>query len=511
MKKLSKIFRGLVYILPAVLIFSYYPIISFGASETMNFELSLPLIWLLIFDVISAVIFILQRDFSFFKKWQWLLFPIFATVSLAWSYNFTRGILTVGILWLVVFAVFAILRLRKIFYDERGFYYTFLKFFFGSAMLICVWCVAQCIMDIAGVSREVTLLCRGCVYGMFGFPHPNGFAIEPQFMGNLLLAPTLVAAWLLMKKNKNLKRESSRGRVFDNGSVGPASKLQFRTRAVTVVKNTSGSDSLCLKFLFFFIASALFLTFSRGAIYAFVVAMIFMSVASLRSKDRPTRDHKLGRTALSVSRVGWFRTLGKTWLTIVLAFLFSLNLQGVMAQVSPTNDTYFSGVSKALNHLSLGIIDMGGRVETPVDGEANENDSEFDGYVEESTNIRLGLTKRAAQVWLKDFKTAMFGVGIGGAGQAMYDAGLIDSPKEIVQNEYASILLETGLIGFLIIIFTIVMILKIIRKNPISIIILTLGVAYGVSLLFFSGFANALQIYLLPPVIYIVFLKKFVS
>lgn len=154
---------------------------------------------------------------------------------------------------------------------------------------------------------------------------------------------------------------------------------------------------------------------------------------------------------------------------------------------------------------------MGGRVETPVDGEANENDSEFDGYVEESTNIRLGLTKRAAQVWLKDFKTAVFGVGIGGAGRAMYDAGLIDSPKEIVQNEYASILLETGLIGFLIIIFTIVMILKIIRKNPISIIILTLGVAYGVSLLFFSGFANALQIYLLPPVIYIVFLKKFVS
>ena len=29
-----------------------------------------------------------------------------------------------------------------------------------------------------------------------------------------------------------------------------------------------------------------------------------------------------------------------------------------MAAVSPTDDTYFTGVSKALNHLSLGIIDI---------------------------------------------------------------------------------------------------------------------------------------------------------
>ena len=502
MKKLSRVLRGLVYILPAVLIFSYYPIISLGFNETMNFELSLPILWLLVFDFVASIILIKEKKLSKgCKKWWWaMLFPIFASLSVIWSENVTRGILTCGVLWFVVFAIYAILNLREKFYDERGFYYVFLRFFFGSAVFVCAWCVVQCIMDVAGVPREATLLCRGCVYQMFGFPHPNGFAIEPQFMGNLLLAPTIVAAWLLMKKNKNLKRESSRGRVFDNGSVGPASKLQFRTRAVTVVKNTSGSDSLCFKFLFFFIAATLFLTFSRGAIYAFVIAMIFMSVVFL------------------VKKIG-FKKIAMTWGVIVLSFLFALNLQGVLAQVSPTNDTYVSGVSKVLNHLSLGIIDIRAKADSPVEevevenknDEAGENEAIYDGYVEESTNIRMGLTKNAIKVWLRDFKTMVLGVGIGGAGQAMYDAGLIGSPKEIVQNEYASILLETGLIGFLIIIFTFVMILKIIRKNPIRIIILTLGIAYGVSLLFFSGFANALQIYLLMPVLYIVLRKKFVS
>lgn len=105
----------------------------------------------------------------------------------------------------------------------------------------------------------------------------------------------------------------------------------------------------------------------------------------------------------------------------------------------------------------------------------------------------------------------MLGVGIGGAGQAMYDAGLTGSPKEIVQNEYASLLLETGIVGVIIVIIVVLMILKNIRKNPVSIIILSLMVSYGVSLMFFSGMVNALQIYLLPPVIYIVLRKKLVS
>ena len=50
--KLSSLFRLFVYILPGVLFFSYYPLMHFGANESMNFELSLPIIWLILFDLI---------------------------------------------------------------------------------------------------------------------------------------------------------------------------------------------------------------------------------------------------------------------------------------------------------------------------------------------------------------------------------------------------------------------------------------------------------------------------
>lgn len=459
MKKLNRILRGLIYVLPAVLFFSYYPVISLGSSETMNFELSLPILWLLVFDFIGFLILVFEKKlFSGVRRWWWgLLFPTFATLSLIWSENLVRGVLTCGILWLVLFAVYVILSLREKFYDERGFSYVFLKVFLASSVLICLWCVAQCVMDVLGASREVTLLCPGCVYQMFGFPHPNGFAIEPQFMGNLLLAPVLISGYFVLKNRKYL-------------------------------------------LLFFIFVAALFLTFSRGAIYAFVIGMIFMSVA------------------LFVKKIG-FKKIAMMWGVVVLSFVFTLNLQGVLAQVSPTNDTYISGVSKVLNHLSLGIIDIRAGTDEEVGNnvgddevvERDENEAVFDGYVEESTNVRMELTKNAVKVWSRDFRTMMFGVGIGGAGQAMYDAGLTGSPKEIVQNEYASLLLETGIVGVIIVIIVVLMILKNIRKNPVSIIILSLMVSYGVSLMFFSGMVNALQIYLLPPVIYIVLRKKLVS
>lgn len=479
MKKLSKIFRGLIYILPAVLFFSYFPVISLGSSETMNFEFSLPLLWLSFFDLIALIMFFKKHDFSFFKKWRWLLFPFFVTLSLIWTDNLVRGILTCGIMWMVVFAIYSIVRFREEFYDGQNFYSVFLKFFFGSALLVSAWCVVQCVLDVAGVPREYTLLCQGCVYGAFGFPHPNGFAIEPQFMGNLLLAPTIVAAFCILF-------QAASPRSVATGEAHSSSFCQ----APEAFKRTTK----CLYVIFFMLAVTLFLTFSRGAIYAFIVAMIFMSATLLIKKVE-------------------FKKLMMVWGTIILSFLFTLNLQGILAQVSPTNDTYVSGISKVLNHLSLGIIDVRGEMGTEAvnNDVVAENEATFDGYVEESTNVRMEFTKNAIKVWSRDFRTMLFGVGIGGAGQAMYDAGLIGAPKEIVQNEYASLLLETGLIGVLILIFTFVMFLKNIRKNPISIIILTLGVAYGVSLLFFSGFANALQIYLLLPVIYIVFLKKFVS
>ena len=188
-------------------------------------------------------------------------------------------------------------------------------------------------------------------------------------------------------------------------------------------------------------APLLFLTFSRGAIYAFVVAMIFMVVME------------------GVWQKSW--RVGKIFIIIALAFVFTLNLQGIMAQVSPTNDTYATGVAKVLNHLSLGVIDVRGNsseegaslekidaseseetgalefLKTERKSEKKQNDDKekgpeeaiFDGYVAESTDTRLKLTGAAVEVWKKDSATVLFGVGLGGAGQALYVNGLSPAPK----------------------------------------------------------------------------------
>ena len=446
---LEKIYRGLVYVLPAVLFFSYYPLIHFGASESMNFEISLPIIWLVLFDAVALLLMIKQKLLfkNLKKKWIWLLFPGFLTISVLWSLNSLRGLLTAGILWLVYFAIDAMFSLKGKF-SEMGFKEKFWKAFTFSALLICGWCLVQCVLDLVGVGREYSLMCEGCTYASFGFPHPSGLAIEPQFMGNLLLAPTIAVAWLYIKDRCNIKK------------------------------------SLKILLLVIF-AGTLFLTFSRGAIYAFSVAMIFMTMFLIVKEKKKEVSKRVGIT----------------WLAIIFAFLLTLNLQGIMAALSPTNDTYFGGVSKVLNHLSLGVIDIrkeNGVVEEEEDEEVEEVESEFDGYVAASTDVRLELTDAAIKVWAKDFKTMIFGVGLGGAGQALYVNGFTTAPKEIIQNQYVSLLLETGLVGLALLVMSLILLVKAIIKVRNNLMVLTLMVAYGISLCFFAGLANALHIYLLP-------------
>lgn len=560
--------RFLVYVLPLALMFSYYPIITLGENVSMNLELSVPLVWLVVFDVLAVYLMakrkVLFSVFAVRGRWLWLLFPLFLTLSVIWSLNVLRGILVVGILWLIYLAVYGFFNLRDLFFAE-DFRKKFWRMFFGATIFVCLWCVLQCVLDLVGISREESLMCAGCVYQMFGFPHPNGFAIEPQFMGNLLLAPAIVATYGALKNNKdkNSKQESSRGRIFHNGSGGSAPKTWFRARAVTVVENTSGSDFLSFKFLslLFIITATLFLTFSRGAIYAFVVAMVFLLMW------------------VGVQRKSW-RGVGKVVATVAAAFLFTLNAQGIMAAVSSTNDTYQSGVAKVLNHLSLGKIDVrekktensegteeekaeankngqadetekkanddeaetGGnrKLEAEVDERAllierrEENSSVFDGYVEGSTDTRIRLSNAAGEVWAKNSVTVWFGVGIGGAGEALYQNGLSPAPKEIVQNEYMSLLLETGLVGIALFVLTLGLILRAlvkgvkvssakeiktakvkiattkttVLKSETAPIVLAMMVAYGITLLFFSGLPNALHIYLLTGLVFAMGLRK---
>lgn len=523
---LSAAFRALLYVMPLCLFFSYHPVIKLGESEAMYFELSVAEIWLVIYDIVAfaemarrkKVLASLKRG----RWWMWLLFPVWLTLSVLWSLNVTRGVLTAGMMWLVAFAGYGMWILR----DEldEGFWTRWWRWFFGSTLLMCGWCVVQCVLDLVGVSQDYSLMCDGCTYHMFGFPHPNGFAIEPQFMGNLLLAPAIAAAWLYIKKqtSKKIERLRSRGVVSTTAKSDSDLYCSTSSSSVAVVETTTGSLFLCSNFLlvcFFIITATLFLTFSRGAIYAFVVGMLFMSGFVVFGAKKRERG------------VLWKR-VGMVWGLVILSFVVVLNVQGLMAEVGQTNDTYFDGVSKVVNHLSLGVIDLKGDdavrevkknentegelvddrfevVEKPVENfEENSGKEEaiFDGYVAESTDTRVRLSGAAVSVWSQSSRNVLLGVGLGGAGQALYDNGLSPAPREIVQNEYAALLLETGLIGVSLFALMMVLVVRLVWKTSMRVMILSLLVAYGISLVFFSGLPNALHVYLLPVIILAVYI-----
>lgn len=469
---MKRIKNFLFYSFPAVLFFSYYPLLSLGSNASMNFEFSLPLIWLFCFALLSL------KDFYDFlislksKKSPWilklaLLFPLYLSLSIVWSPNPLRAVLTSGIVWCIFISLAGFCSILK----SKNLNLSLLKkVFLVSASLVCLFCWLQCFLDVFGVSRETTLLCLGCTSRIFGFPHPSGFAIEPQFMGNLLLAPTLYSIYLYTKTEQKVKKPNEKS----------------------------------IPFLLLLFSSTLFLTFSRGAIYAFAVGLAVFLVVSLVKKLFP----------LSVA----LKTLALT----LVAFLFALTAQGIFSELSSTNDTFSSGVAKSLNQLSLGIIDFRTtKIQSPEDTteesvaessvassddenpENPENFSVFDGYVEESTNFRLDLNAYALSASLDSPANFLFGYGLGSAGTVMFEKGFTSSPKEIVQNEYFSLLLETGLLGLLL--FFAVLILffyetkKSLGVSLEGIFLASLSVAFLITLSFFSGLPNALHLYLLPP------------
>ena len=208
---------------------------------------------------------------------------------------------------------------------------------------------------------------------------------------------------------------------------------------------------------------------------------------------------------------GLWKRLGLVWLLTVVSFLFALNLQGLMAGVSPTDDTYFSGVSKSVNQLTLGVVDLGGRNAkkeiAPEEGMETKQ-ANFDGYVEISTDARTSATGTAIKAWSQNLKSALLGMGLGSASVVLFENGTFATAKEIVNNEYASLLLETGIVGVILLVYTLVLVVKIFRKSETKVMMLGIIVAYLVSLVFFSGLANVIHIYLLPVIIGILTFKR---
>ena len=521
-KGILLVLRVLLVLLPSILFFSYHPNINLGSTESMHLDLSLPLLSLAIIALLSVPL--LPGIIKTTPKKLLIalaIIPCYAIISLFWSSNPLRTFLSAGVLTCLAVTI---LILPGIIKNTPKFAQKTITIFLATSVAVSIFAWLQSILDVLGASREVTLLCEGCTYQSFGFPHPNAFAIEPQFFGNLLLAPSMLCLYYLLY-HKNGKKSI-----------------------------LSSSHRPLLWAIAIFLIITLFFTFSRGAIYAFLASLACLIIYQLFKKH--------------------FKYLILVPV-ILCSATFSLLCQGVFAELSPTTDTFTSAIAKSIHHLSLGKIDLrqsdsatsssrapvgppavagalpivfsrekidpeideiansdsaaettnfslSGLAEvtteqerpSPVttgarDATANENISSFSGYVAESTNTRLELSEMAYDTWNDTPKTILIGAGLGGAGPVLYqkypDLG---TKKQIVQNEYISLLLEFGLVGIALIILAAILIItsvKITDKSQKS-WLFTLLLAYTLTLLFFSGLPNALHIYLLPA--YALFFSK---
>ncbi len=517
-QKLLPVHRSLLWALPIILFFSYYPVIPLFSTESSNYEFSLPLLWLLLMGVLSMPNFLVDLCNLITKKTPLTKVPVqiplilssiplYFSLTLLWSPNKLRGLMTAGIIWCLYLSLLTFYKniiLKKIPISLE-------KPFLLGATLASGFCWLQAILNTLNIPGDQILLCLGCTNLSFGFPHPNGFAIEPQFMGNLLLAPAIFLVFKVIHPKNH------------------------QTRQIKILYLVLAG----------FIISTLFLIFSRGATYSF-----FLAVAVIFLYEIFHTKKKLLVASKIIS-------------LILFPLIFVTLIQGLMSEFGPTSDTFIGGVSRSLSQMTLGRIkiplpeaknpsttsnessNLSPNDNTNTNASTNTSANPisdaplFDGYITESTDIRVKLSKMGLQLALSHPGQFFFGSGLGSSGVALYQAfSELGSTKEITQNQYVAILVETGFIGILIIFCsgTCVFYLCYSRQKPAKLspkqsskqsmkksnftsliphitpaklYFISLILAYAASVCFFSGLPNALHIYLVPVLYPALFAKNF--
>jgi hypothetical protein len=448
---------------PIAIWFSYRPLIRLGQNSSMNFELSISVLYVLILALVGLPI--VRRNKSKLIRNQAVKlvggFVVISALSILWSSNQSRGILTLGVIGMLFLVFLASIAEQKRLVKLLP---ALTSIFIASALVMSILAFIQVLAGI-WLDRDLALLCRACGAVQFGFARPNVFTIEPQFLANVLLAPAIIMSKRLLVKH---------------------------TDRITVITST-------------IIFSALFLTLSRGAIIAYSAGLLMLLLVI-----KPT-----------------LKTFARLTATLIVGFVVSTLTQGFAAVINPSLSTTFrTATSSSINQLSMGVIDLPDEKQPspapqtpnaqsnkapqsiiiPDQPETKEIAPNFDGYVQESTNVRLTLSKLSIQSWLQTPQRILFGVGLGGSGVTLRnDFPTQVNDREIVQNQYVETLLENGIVGFVIFIAIIGGLLRRLRNQKWTWAIL---VAFIVQWNFFSGYPNALHIYLIFIVLYVSSVSK---
>ena len=424
---------------PIMIWFSYLPRISLAEDGTMNYELSLTLIYVVILAIVGLPRVWHRRSelrqsglvrlASAFVGWSGL--------CVIWSDNCTRGLLTFAVYVMLYLVFLALVAERRLLCRLLP---KLVRVAIWMTISACLLAIAQMVLGTFVIADRHTFgLCAGCVAGQFGFIRPNLLAIEPQFLGSLLLAPLLYITYLTLQ-----------------------------------VKHSYAKQPLLLVLML----TTLWLTLSRGAIYAYLASLIVMILLVRK----------------------WRRMLAVVG-SVALSLVVCLVCQGTLASANPRIDSSFTqAVSTSLNHLSMGVVRLPYQRKSPTSLPSipREHDKQpaYRGYVVESTNVRLSLTKTALAAWRSNqLGRQLFGTGLGSAGIVLARQTGSRYQKEIVQNEFVEVLLERGLVGLALLGGLVVLYGRLCfqRRDYLALAIL---VAYLTQWCFFSGLPNALHIYL---------------
>lgn len=422
---------------PVAMWFAYQPLIRLGQDGTMYYELSIAMLYLAVMAFASLpAVWRKRRELVRLPAvWVVGVLMLVSLASLLWTINLTRGVLTAGVTGML-FTVF----LGAM--AERGrlcqLMLKIIRVYLYSALAMCGVALVQFFAGL-WLGASTTLLCAGCVAEQFGFVRPNAFLIEPQFLGNALLPAALLLTHRVIRGSRDWR-------------------LWVALALVVMV---------------------LVLTLSRGALLAFAAGVVVLAVLYWRYARR------------------WMMVAGVFMASVAGA----LGLQGLAVVMNPAVDeTFTAAVTKSIHQLTMGVVDVRPSEPSESQQEAAEiaqeeaKESNFDGYVEESTSARTTRTSLALQRWRADVGTVMFGVGIGSAGLAIHEMFPEQlGAREIVQNEYVEILLERGLIGLVSFLAVLAGLFVAARKQSWLWAIIA---AFMVQWLFFSGYPNALHVYL---------------
>lgn len=424
---------------PIMIWFSYLPRISLAEDGTMNYELSLTLIYVVILAIVGLPRVWHHRSELRQSRPVWLAsaFVGWSGLCVIWSDNCTRGLLTFAVYVMLYLVFLALVAERRLLCQLLP---KLVRVAIRVTASACLLAIIQIILGTFVIADRHTFgLCAGCVAGQFGFIRPNLLAIEPQFLGSLLLAPLLYITYLTLRGKHDYAKQP---------------------------------------LLLVLMLTTLWLTLSRGAIYAYLASLIVMILLVRK----------------------WRRMLAVVG-SVALSLVICLICQGALASANPRIDSSFTqAVSTSLNHLSMGIIRLPYQRKSPTSLPSipREHDKQpaYRGYVAESTNVRLSLTKTALAAWRSNrLGQQLFGTGLGSAGIVIARQTGSQYQKEIVQNEFVEVLLERGLVGLALLGGLVVLYGRLYsqRRDYLALVIL---VAYLTQWCFFSGLPNALHIYL---------------